>query len=253
MADQLNTAPLPIVALDVPDLAGAMRIVRTLGDACGFYKVGSELFTAEGPDVVRALRTAGKEVFLDLKFHDIPNTVRAGVRSAARLGVRLVTVHGAGGAAMLQAARDGADEGAADRGESEGNRPRCGVLAVTVLTSMDAAALGGAWGRVGVVVRDEVLRLAGLAADAGLHGVVCSGDEAAAVRGAHGARLARLVPGVRLAGGAAHDQARVVTPAEAAAAGATYVVLGRAVTAAPDPAAAMERATGELLGRVGPA
>jgi orotidine-5'-phosphate decarboxylase len=248
MAQQLIGAPLPIVALDVPDTASALRLVRALGDHCHFYKVGSELFTAEGPDIVRALRGTGKDVFLDLKFHDIPNTVRQGVRSAARLGVRLVTVHAVGGSAMLAAAQAGAEEGAADRGAGNGAGETCGVLAVTVLTSMDAGALGEAWGRAAPAVDDEVLRLAGLAAAAGVHGVVCSGAEASAGRAPPGARLARLVPGVRLAGGAAHDQARVVTPEAAAAAGASYVVLGRAVTAAPDPAEAMAQVARGLGG-----
>ena len=240
----LTQPPLPIVALDVPSAADAMRLVRTLGDACGFYKIGSELFTAEGPAVVRAVRDAGADVFLDLKFHDIPQTVRSAARQAARLGVRLLTVHAAGGASMLRAAREGAEDGA-------GGTP-CGVLAVTVLTSMDEAALRQASGRDRVVVRDEVLRLADAAAGAGLHGVVCSGAEAAELRDLYGERLARLVPGIRLAGGATHDQARVVTPAQASEAGATYVVIGRAVTAADDPAAAMamvHAALGQPVGR----
>ena len=221
-----------IVALDVPDRAAAVALVDRLGDACDFYKVGLELFTAEGPDVVRWLRGLGKDVFLDLKFHDIPNTVRGACRSAARLGVRLATVHAYGGPAMLAAAV----EGAGDQGDTDG----CGILAVSVLTSHSAADLGAAVGRPVPEVTAEVLRLAGLARAAGTHGLVCSGHEAAAVRAAHGDALAPLVPGVRLAGDAAHDQARVVTPEGAAAAGARYVVLGRTVTAAPDPVAAMQ-------------
>ena len=227
--------PIPIVALDVPHAEAAMTLVEALGDGCRFYKVGSELFTAEGPRIVHRLRDAGCDVFLDLKFHDIPNTVKSGARSAAALGARLVTVHASGGRAMLEAAREGAGD-------------RCGVLAVTILTSMDAPALGEAWGRHDVDVREEVLRLAGLARDAGVHGIVCSGQEAAEVRSRHGERLRMLVPGVRLAGGATHDQARVVTPAQAAEAGAAYIVLGRAVTGAPDPAAAMAAVNGELKG-----
>lgn len=215
---------IPIVALDVADRSAALAMVDRLGERCRFYKVGSELFTAEGPRVVAELRDRGCDVFLDIKLHDIPNTVRAGVRSAARLGARLVTVHAAGGRAMLEAAREG---GGAD----------CGVLAVTVLTSLDAAELAEGWGRERVVVADEVLRLAGLAETAGVHGVVCSGLEVGAVAARHPG-LAPLVPGLRMTAGAAEDQKRVVTPAMAAAAGARYLVLGRAVTAAADPAAA---------------
>jgi orotidine-5'-phosphate decarboxylase len=226
---------VPIVALDFSDCAEALELVDHLGDRCRFYKIGSELFTRNGPKCVAEVVDRGCDVFLDLKFHDIPNTVAKGARSAARLGVRLLTVHASGGRAMLEAARDGA----ADGGD-------CGVLAVTVLTSLDAPALAAAWGREHVDVRQEVLRLAGTAADAGLHGIVCSGQEAAAVRAAHGDRLALLVPGIRLAGGATQDQARVVTPRAAVESGARYLVLGRAVTAADDPRAAMERVLDEL-------
>ena len=232
---------VPIVALDVPTSADARRMVERLGGECDFYKVGSELFTAAGPEIVHGLTAVGKQVFLDLKFHDIPTTVRAGVRSAARLGARLVTVHAVGGAAMLAAAREGAEEGSGN-----GGRGRCEVLAVTVLTSHDAASIGAAWGRPSVDVLGEVERLAESAVAAGLHGVVCSGAEAPALHARFGRRLALLVPGVRLAGGDAHDQARAVTPAAAAAAGARYVVLGRAVTTAADPARALAEAREQL-------
>jgi orotidine-5'-phosphate decarboxylase len=234
-------AAVPIVALDVSSAADALALARLLGDRCRFYKVGSELFTAAGPDVVRALRgEAGADVFLDLKFHDIPNTVAGAVRSAAKLGARLVTVHASGGVPMLEAAHRAASDVAAGT---------CDVLAVTVLTSLDAAVLGRAWGRSdGVETDHEVLRLAALAAETGLHGVVCSGPEAAAVRARFGDRLAPLVPGIRLAGGDAHDQVRVMTPAAAQRAGARYLILGRAVTAAADPRGAMERVLTELRG-----
>ncbi|MFL5618460.1 MAG: orotidine-5'-phosphate decarboxylase [Gemmatimonadaceae bacterium] len=231
----------PIVALDAPSIEDALRLARSLGTRCRFYKVGSELFTAAGPDVVRALRgEVGADVFLDLKFHDIPNTVAGAVRSAARLGARLLTVHASGGLPML---------GAAQRAASDESGAACGVLAVTALTSLDAAVLAVAWGRTDALeVEREVLRLAGLAAEAGLHGIVCSGAEVAAVRARFGERLASLVPGIRLAGGKSHDQARVMTPAAAQAAGARYLILGRAVTSATDPAAAMERVLAELRG-----
>lgn len=232
----------PIVALDVADLAAARRIVGVLGDACGFYKVGSELFTAAGPEAVRALRVEGKRVFLDLKFHDIPNTVRAACAGAARLGASLVTVHAAGGERMLRAAVAGAAEGG-----DAGADARCGVLAVTVLTSLSAAEVAEATGRPDLGVSDEVSRLAGAARGAGVHGVVCSGHEAARLRAEHGAGLALLVPGIRLAGGASHDQSRVMTPRDAVAAGATYLVLGRAVTGAADPVRAMR----EVIEQIG--
>jgi orotidine-5'-phosphate decarboxylase len=227
-----------VVALDVPDRAAAALLVDRLGGEGDFYKVGLELFVAEGPDVVRWLRGLGKEVFLDLKYHDIPTTVRAACRSAARLGVALTTVHAYGGPAMLAAAVEGAGEQGAGG---------CGVLAVTVLTSHSTGDLAAAVGRAVDDVPAEVLRLAAAARAVGAHGVVCSGHEVAAVRAAHGDALAPLVPGVRLPGGAAHDQARVVTPAEAAARGARYVVLGRAVTAAPDPRAALAAARSQLV------
>jgi orotidine-5'-phosphate decarboxylase len=231
---------IPIVALDVPTAADALSLARTLGPSCRFYKVGSELFTAAGPAVVHALQDeVGADVFLDLKLHDIPNTVAGAVRSAAALGVRLLTVHASGGRAMLEAAQEAA-QGAAARGSA------CDLLAVTVLTSFDGESLGAAWGREGVAVEREVLRLAADAAGAGLHGIVCSGAEASAVRAAHGDRLALLVPGIRLAGGSAHDQRRVMTPAAAQAAGARYLILGRAVTAAANPQRAMQTVLTEL-------
>lgn len=229
----------PIVALDVPTLAEAMVLVERLGGSCEFYKVGSELFTAEGSGAVAALRDAGKRVFLDLKFHDIPNTVAAAAASAARSGAALITVHASGGTAMLRAAVDGAGDA-------------CGVLAVTVLTSLDAPSLAAAWGRPVVDIQEEVRRLAGLAAGAGCHGVVCSGQEVGSVRLDFGDRLAPLVPGVRFAGGSADDQRRVVTPGAAARDGAAYVILGRAVTAADDPAAAMLRAREEIRAALSP-
>jgi len=215
-----------IVALDVPNAADAESLLERLGPAADFVKVGNELFTAEGPRFVRQLRSERRDVFLDLKWHDIPNTVRNAARIAATLDVRLVTVHASGGRAMLEAAVEGAGHA-------------CGVLAVTVLTSLDAAALGEASGHPIARMEDEVLRLADLARQAGAHGVVCSGAEAAAVRAEYGNTLRILVPGIRLSGGARHDQIRVVTPEAAVAAGASYLVLGRAVTAATDPRGAL--------------
>lgn len=224
---------IPIIALDVASSDKALALVAELGDVCRFYKIGNELFTSTGPEVVRRVRDRGADVFLDLKLHDIPNTVAGGVRGAAAMGARLVTVHATGGLAMLRAAVDAAT-------------PDCGVLAVTVLTSLTGDEVARSWGRSSVDIGDEVLRLAEVAAEARAHGIVCSGREARAVRERFGAELAVLVPGVRAAGGAVQDQARVVTPGEAAAAGATYIVVGRMVTAAPDRAAAMATVRAEL-------
>jgi orotidine-5'-phosphate decarboxylase len=232
----------PIVALDVPDRASAQALVGRLGDACDFYKVGLELFSAEGPGVVSWLRDQGKRVFVDLKLHDIPNTVRGAARSVARHGATLLTVHASGGTEMIAAAVAGAAEGApgADGG--------CGILGVTILTSLNADAVGTAWGRGGVDVTTEVVRLAGFAAGARAAGIVCSGHEAAAVRGTFGDQLGLLIPGIRLPGGDAHDQARVMTQSAAAAAGARWLILGRAVTAAADPVAAMAAVRADLGG-----
>ena len=219
---------VPIVALDVADQDAALTIVDQLGESCRFYKVGSELFTACGPSVVREVEARGAQIFLDLKYHDIPNTVAGAVRRAAVLGVRLLTVHASGGIEMLRAAV-----------EAAGDPRRCGVLAVTVLTSLDGAAVGGIWGRSGAVrIPDEVLRLAEVARDAGATGVVCSGREAAAVK-TRFAGLSVLIPGIRMPGAESHDQARVSTPSDAVAAGADYVVIGRAITAARDRRAAL--------------
>jgi orotidine-5'-phosphate decarboxylase len=231
------TTPRIIVALDVPSAERALDMANSLGPDSDVVKVGSELFTAAGPRVVRDLATGAgggvaREIFLDLKFHDIPATVRGGARSAAALGATLLTVHASGGREMIEAAVDGAG-------------PACGVLAVTILTSLDAAMLGEVWGRSVADLTEEALRLADIARAAGAHGVVCSGHEAAAIRERHGDALKLLVPGIRLAGGDVHDQRRVVTPASAVAAGASYLILGRAVTAARDPVAALSRARSE--------
>ncbi|MEP6834323.1 MAG: orotidine-5'-phosphate decarboxylase [Gemmatimonas sp.] len=238
------TNTIPIVALDVPTLAQAHKIVAQLDDECDFYKVGLELYSAEGPAIVQWLRGEGKQVFVDLKLHDIPNTVQSAARSVARLGASLLTVHASGGAAMIAAAVQGAFEGSIDsahrnKGSSSITAHGCGILGVTVLTSMNATSLGEAWGRDGLDVAFEVTRLAGFVKKAGGLGVVCSGHELRPLKSAYGAELAALVPGIRLAGGAVHDQQRTMTPSEAAGAGADYLVLGRAVTAAPDPAEAM--------------
>ncbi|MCC6242012.1 MAG: orotidine-5'-phosphate decarboxylase [Gemmatimonadaceae bacterium] len=229
---ELTLRAAPIVALDVPDAAAAQSLVRVLGSSCDFYKVGLELYTAVGPSIVEWLRGEGKRVFVDLKLHDIPNTVRGAARSVARHGATLLTVHASGGREMIAAAVEGAREGAEGAG--------CSILGVTILTSLDAQAVGEAWGRPAVDVGQEVLRLAGDVVHAGAAGIVCSGHEAAAVHAAYGDRLGLLIPGIRLAGGAVHDQRRVMTPEAAVSAGARWLILGRAVTEAADPVEAMQ-------------
>ncbi len=215
-----------IIALDVSSAADARKIVAAVGDSALTYKVGMQLYTAEGPRVVRDLVASGRRVFLDLKYHDIPNTVASAVHEAAKLGVSMLTVHAAGGSKMLKAAADAA----------RSNNPNLTVLAVTVLTSLDEDQLQ----KVGFrgSVREEVLRLAALALDNGCRGIVTSPRETAAVRAELGHNFAIVTPGVRPAGSSHGDQARVATPAEAIAAGASHIVVGRPVTEATDPAAA---------------
>jgi orotidine-5'-phosphate decarboxylase len=227
-----------IVALDVSTAAAAHRIVAALGDSALIYKVGMQLYTAEGPQIVRDLVSSGRRVFLDLKYHDIPNTVGAAVAEAAKLGISMLTVHAAGGAKMLRAAADAARS---NTGKSETGKanPELLVLAVTVLTSLDATDLD----KIGVrgSVEDSVLRLAAIALANGCLGVVSSAREAQALRADlgpdFGNDFAIVTPGVRPAGGNVADQVRVVTPAEAIAAGASHIVVGRPITEAPDPAA----------------
>lgn len=248
MARLMSPAVTPIVALDVPDRASAAALVARLGNACDFYKVGLELYAAEGPAVVSWLRDQGKRVFVDLKLHDIPNTVRGAARSVARHGASLLTVHASGGSAMVRAAVEGVAEGSADGGRGTAPEGGCGILGVTILTSMDAAGIEAAWGRQGIDVETEVVRLAGLVAAGTGAGIVCSGHEAAAVRAQYGDQLGLLIPGIRLPGGEAHDQRRVMSPADASAAGARWIILGRAVTAADDPVAAMAAVHASLAG-----
>jgi orotidine-5'-phosphate decarboxylase len=229
----MSIRPQAIVALDVASLDDAHAVVTRLGDRAGFYKVGLQLFSAAGPRVVEWLHAEGKSVFLDLKLHDIPRTVRRAAETAQRMGVALLTVHGLGGSTMVRAAVEAAGE-------------KTGVLVVTVLTSLDLATASEALGRQLSSVEDEVLRLAALALDARAYGVVCGGAECTAVRTRCGSAIRMLVPAIRAPGAPPDDQARVVTAAAAARAGAAYVVVGRAVTAAPDPAAAYERLLADL-------
>jgi orotidine-5'-phosphate decarboxylase len=224
-----------LVALDLENGPAALTMAESLRGAVGGFKVGSRLFTTEGPDIVRTLARDGGRVFLDLKFHDIPNTVATAVAAATSLGVWMVNVHASGGTRMMQAARDGARETA----ERERRQPPL-VIAVTVLTSMNAGMLAET-GVQGPVV-DQVLRLADLAQAAGLDGVVASPQEAALIRQRCGAGFAIVTPGIR--GGAAatskNDQERTLGPAEAIAAGASYLVVGRPIIAAPNARKAAE-------------
>jgi orotidine-5'-phosphate decarboxylase len=218
----------------------------------GLYKVGSELFTAEGPVPVRYLITTGHKVFLDLKFHDIPNTVRAAAREAAELGVSLVNVHASGGRKMMEAALEGVRSAvAADQGDpSEPQVPprQAGpkVLAVTVLTSLEAQDLAGLG--ISGTPMEAVVRLARLAQSAGLDGVVASAHEIVAIRQACGPNFLIVTPGIRPAFSAINDQARIATPASAMAAGADYLVVGRPITGAPDPVAAADAIVVEMQG-----
>jgi orotidine-5'-phosphate decarboxylase len=226
-----------IVALDVSSAAEAVRMAEKLRGHVGLFKVGSQLFTAEGPSVARQLVALGEKIFLDLKFHDIPNTVRGEAREGARLGVTMLNVHASGGRKMIEAALEGACEGSSDRA-----RPL--VLAVTVLTSLgedDLADIGMNGG-----AERAVVRLACLAQKTGLDGVVASPQEIAAIRRACGPDFVVVTPGIRPAAAHADDQARIATPEAAVRAGADYLVVGRPITAAANPAAAADAIVAEM-------
>jgi orotidine-5'-phosphate decarboxylase len=225
-----------IPAIDTADMGRAEGLARVLAPGCGAVKLGLELFTACGPEAVRRVAPLAP-VFLDLKLHDIPNTVAGAVRSLLPLRPAMLTLHGAGGAAMIAAAREAAETA----GEA---RPI--LLAVTVLTSLDAGALAET-GIAGEPVQ-QVLRLAGLALGAGADGLVCSPREVGPIRDAFGEAPILVVPGVRPAGSAVGDQARTATPAEAVQAGADWIVVGRPITGAADPVAALRAIAGELPG-----
>jgi len=232
-----------LVALDVDSAERAMQLADALKGIAGGVKVGSRLFTLEGPTLVRRLVDAGHRVFLDLKFHDIPNTVAQAVESAVRTGAWMINVHASGGAPMMQAAAKAAREAAARVG---GAQPL--VIAVTVLTSMDAATLADAG--VSRPLAEQVLALARLTHHAGLDGVVASPQETADIRRACGPDFTIVTPGIRgaSAGAQKDDQARTMGPAEAVKAGASYVVVGRPIIAAPDPRAAADAIARELAG-----
>ncbi len=227
-----------IAALDVRNRAEAVEKVKAIGEAVGFYKIGLELFTAEGPDVVKAVKDLGKRVFLDLKLHDIPRTVERAVRSGGRLGVDLMTIHSVGGRAMIRAAADAAAEFGA-------NGPK--ILAVTVLTSLDQSDLADV-GVVGRTPAEQVAAMARFATENGAHGLVCSPMEVGALSKALRAGTLFVTPGVRPAGAAVGDQKRVATPADAVRDGATHLVVGRPILGASDPAAAARAIRAEMDG-----
>ena len=225
-----------IVALDVNSRQEAVEKVKAIGAPVGFYKIGLELFTAEGPDVVKAVKDLGKKIFLDLKFHDIPRTVERAVKSGGKLGVDLMTIHSVGGKAMIRAAADAAAE-FGDAG------PR--ILAVTVLTSLDQTDLADV-GIAGRTPAEQVAAMARFATENGAHGLVCSPKEVGALSRALKSGTLFVTPGVRPAGAAVGDQKRVATPAEAVRDGATHLVVGRPILAAEDPVAAARAIRAEM-------
>jgi orotidine-5'-phosphate decarboxylase len=222
-----------IVALDVPEVSTALKLAAQLAPVAGAFKIGSELFTSGGPEIVRRIRDTGAAVFLDLKFHDIPNTVAKSVAAATRLDVQMLTIHACGGAEMMRAAEEAAQETASQLGR---NPPL--VLAVTVLTSMDHQNLG----EIGITaaVGAQVERLAQLAANSGLRGLVCSPLEILALRQILPPAMQLITPGIRTGREKADDQKRTLTPREALAAGANWLVIGRPIYAAENPRAAAE-------------
>ena len=219
-----------LLVLDVSSREEAMKLVRPLYEHVGMFKVGTQLFTAEGPSLVREIVDLGGKVFLDLKFHDIPNTVSRGVLEAAKLGVSLMTIHAAGGRVMMETVAKQLQDKFGDR------KPM--VVAVTVLTSLNDAELV----EVGIArpMAQQVVAMAKLAEECGIAGVVCSPQEIQLVRRAAGPDFKIVTPGIRMSGQSANDQQRLATPREALTAGADYIVVGRAVTAAPDPRKALE-------------
>jgi len=221
-----------IVALDVPNSDGALALVRQLSPHAGLFKVGLQLYTAAGPEIVRAVRDQGGRVFLDLKLHDIPNTVGRAVESACSLGVDMLTLHLSGGRAMIEAAARSAAEGML-------------LLGVTVLTSSDEATLRETG--VNSSMQEQVLRLAQLGVEGGITGLVASPHELGPLRSAHGAKIKIVTPGIRPSGSATGDQKRVTTPAEAIRAGADFLVIGRPITAAPDPRGALDQILADVV------
>ncbi len=228
-----------IVALDVPTAEEALKLAEQLAPVCGGFKVGSELFTAAGPDIVRRIRGLGAPIFLDLKFHDIPNTVARAVAAAVQMDVQMLSVHASGGMEMLKAAEKVAQESAWQLGHA----PPL-VLAITILTSLDSNALS----QIGLDpnVSRQVRRLANMANQVGLRGLVCSPREVAELRQMLPASTQLVIPGIRPLPVAADDQKRTLTPREALALGANWLVIGRPICAAEDPRAAAEKILKEI-------
>ena len=222
-----------IAALDVPTVDQALKLAQQVAPAVGAFKIGKELFTSAGPDIVRRVRDAGASVFLDLKFHDIPNTVAKAIAAAVRLDVQMLTIHASGGSEMMRAAEQAAQQTAAQLG-----RPAPLVLGVTVLTSQDSTTLAELGGETDVA--KQVERLALLAAKSGLRGLVCSPLEIVALRRILPPEMQLVTPGIRTGTEKADDQKRTLTPREAVQAGASWLVIGRPITAAADPRAAAE-------------
>lgn len=223
-----------IVALDLPTAEAALALVDQLGEPAGYYKVGAQLFTREGPDLIAELKDRGKRVFLDLKYHDIPHTVARSVESAAELGVDMLTLHSSGGSAMMLAAREAVGlDGPI-------------LVGVTLLTSFSGADVEEVWDKELRSLRDDVARLANLAAQAGLDGVVSSALEVEALKRRHGGDFLVVTPGIRPEGDVAGDQARVATPGQAVLAGSDYLVVGRPIHAVDDPAAAFRSMMDEI-------
>lgn len=222
-----------IAALDVPTVDQALKLAQQVAPAVGAFKIGKELFTSAGPDIVRRVRDTGASVFLDLKFHDIPNTVAKAVAAAVRMDVQMLTIHASGGSEMMRAAEQAAQQTAAQLG-----RPAPLVLGVTVLTSQDSTTLAELGGETDVA--KQVERLALLAAKSGLRGLVCSPLEIVALRRILPPEMQLVTPGIRTGTEKADDQKRTLTPREAVQAGASWLVIGRPITAAADPRAAAE-------------
>ncbi|RKP55296.1 orotidine-5'-phosphate decarboxylase [Cohnella endophytica] len=238
---RVEAASKIMVALDKPDAAAALALADRLQGSGIWVKVGMELFFAAGPSIVRELKSRGFRIFLDLKMHDIPNTVRGGARSITRLGVDLFNVHGAGGLAMMRAAAEGVREAV----EAGGAQQAPIVIAVTQLTSTSQFVLNEQIGIAGSI-EQAVVRYAGLAKEAGLQGVVASPLEVAAIKAACGTGFITVTPGIRPKGSDAGDQTRITTPSEAVGIGTDYLVIGRPITAANDPATALDNILKEM-------
>lgn len=227
----ISTRDRLIVALDFPTQARALALVSVLSDSVSIYKIGLQLYTAEGPGIVRAVAATGAKIFLDLKLHDIPNTVARAVAAAGELGVQMLTVHLSGGRAMLKAA-------------VEARSPNLSLLGVTVLTSATPETLSETGVNFGI--EEQVLRLAELGRKSGIDGLITSPHEVRVLRERLGHQMKLITPGVRPSWAEANDQKRFTTPNEALQSGADYLVIGRPITAAPDPRAAIERLLGEI-------